>query len=861
MAWVRQAGDVSRTTRYAYDPATVQVDTITDPLGHVTVMQYDSVFGTLSRTTAPDSQTVSTSFDRYGRDSTSSRTGYSTTATLYDLLNRPVSASDGFNPTPTTFTYDPLGRFSVVTDPMAQSYRTEYDTLGRMTRRYDATGSGKFNSYRYDIAGRTTSTTNRGNKRVDVSYDSLGRMLTRTDVTSGAEDRFSYSTDGLTSGSTNANAGDTTVVNVLAGTSLTTTWENGVQYVNGQTMSPSFNIPDTSTVTALTFGGTPSIRVTQRDPLLGALGGVSLGGRTTTFGYDYHLNARTLTTYLPTTRFADGSARADSYAPLTGLPTETAFSVPRVDSVLHRAYGYDVAGRLASEQVAIIPSPGSSGSPGSDGARERQRQFSYDSLGRLTSVTVRRGTCMPWPSNNIAPDSLSASRGWRYTCGTVQPDSGATYSYDAVGNRTDHAAILTAGNRLVKFNGDTITYDDDGNITRRYNPVTGADHRYVWNALGQLDTAIVIGTSPSSTVVEHYSYDASGRLVHIHHGDMIGGTLVFSDPSQNWLVYQGSQISELIGSSTYYTDLAYDDGTDRPALEYIHGPPSDEWHAQVVDVMGNVAGSVVKDTLGVPYTWDVWGRNTSAAWDGTEALGWKGLLPQNATGLIYMRSRWYDPALGRFLSEDLIGLGGGLNQYAFAGDDPVNASDPSGAVVTDAQGTPCSFYAASCGDPLEMPGRGSIAAAEFWEGSGSRVSYAGGWAPVTFSPGVLWSRVNEVLRAAVMSAAQDLDITINISSGFDPNHAPGEQFSWHRLGLAVDINSVNGVRFSDMADENAHWTGLELGLDILQFIPPGRWRELFGPGFILKFGSTLSQGEIQKLLRRHRSHVHIAILP
>lgn len=68
------------------------------------------------------------------------------------------------------------------------------------------------------------------------------------------------------------------------------------------------------------------------------------------------------------------------------------------------------------------------------------------------------------------------------------------------------------------------------------------------------------------------------------------------------------------------------------------------------------------------------------AWDGTEALGWKGLLPQGATGLIYMRPRWYDPALRRFSSEDPIGLGGGLNQYAFAEDDPVNASDPSGAV-------------------------------------------------------------------------------------------------------------------------------------------------------------------------------------
>ena len=48
------------------------------------------------------------------------------------------------------------------------------------------------------------------------------------------------------------------------------------------------------------------------------------------------------------------------------------------------------------------------------------------------------------------------------------------------------------------------------------------------------------------------------------------------------------------------------------------------------------------------------------------------------TGLYYMRARYYDPALGRFLSEDPIGIAGGLNLYAYAGNDPVNQWDPTG---------------------------------------------------------------------------------------------------------------------------------------------------------------------------------------
>jgi len=48
------------------------------------------------------------------------------------------------------------------------------------------------------------------------------------------------------------------------------------------------------------------------------------------------------------------------------------------------------------------------------------------------------------------------------------------------------------------------------------------------------------------------------------------------------------------------------------------------------------------------------------------------------TGLYYVRARWYDPFLGRFVSEDPIGIAGGINLYGYALNDPVNRRDPSG---------------------------------------------------------------------------------------------------------------------------------------------------------------------------------------
>ena len=49
----------------------------------------------------------------------------------------------------------------------------------------------------------------------------------------------------------------------------------------------------------------------------------------------------------------------------------------------------------------------------------------------------------------------------------------------------------------------------------------------------------------------------------------------------------------------------------------------------------------------------------------------------------------YDKSIARFISEDPIGLGGGVNQYTYANSDPINARDPSGLCVTDSESGAC----------------------------------------------------------------------------------------------------------------------------------------------------------------------------
>jgi RHS repeat-associated protein len=50
----------------------------------------------------------------------------------------------------------------------------------------------------------------------------------------------------------------------------------------------------------------------------------------------------------------------------------------------------------------------------------------------------------------------------------------------------------------------------------------------------------------------------------------------------------------------------------------------------------------------------------------------------DASGMMYMRNRYYNPQTGAFTQEDPIGLAGGVNLYGFAGGDPVNYADPYG---------------------------------------------------------------------------------------------------------------------------------------------------------------------------------------
>ena len=122
-------------------------------------------------------------------------------------------------------------------------------------------------------------------------------------------------------------------------------------------------------------------------------------------------------------------------------------------------------------------------------------------------------------------------------------------------------------------------------------------------------------------------------------------------------------------------------------FKYVHGPGIDEPLARE-DGSGALTyyhadglGSVVKHTsqsgaVVHEYRYDAWGNIEAGA--GEPGYAFTGREWDPETGLYYYRARYYDPKVGRFISEDPIGFAGGANFYQYVRNNPVVYSDPLG---------------------------------------------------------------------------------------------------------------------------------------------------------------------------------------
>ena len=163
------------------------------------------------------------------------------------------------------------------------------------------------------------------------------------------------------------------------------------------------------------------------------------------------------------------------------------------------------------------------------------------------------------------------------------------------------------------------------------------------------------------------------RTYYVYDGNDVAFTLVRPSTGTTWRIQQR------------YVNTGLDENV--AARLWLNGTPTSL--ALVTDRQGGyimgVRNNGTEETSTGFYLRNAFGKMESGSTAASSlethtGLGFAGAgTPTSAGGgYVYLRNRWYDPQTGRFLSQDPIGLAGGVNLYAYAGNNPVAYSDPFG---------------------------------------------------------------------------------------------------------------------------------------------------------------------------------------
>jgi len=672
-----------RLTKFTYD-ALGRLVTATDPASHADTTFYGGTAWRNADSTRAGGRRTARTYDGYGRVATQQTPRGDVTTVQYDVINRRTSVIGPIADT-TIFTYDSVF-VRQVRDAIGQTYQFGYNALGWVVNRTDPVG--KQDQYQYDRNGNPQQWTNRRNQVISWgAYDALNRP---TAVTADSKTtKAAYDLSDRFVVDSNAESMDTVKFDVAGRVQSQISIRTGTRYelvshINGR------DLPDTLRSTSpwadtIAYHYNASFALdTLRD----------LAGGRTALGYDRHL--------LDSAIALPNGLRIMGQYPATHTTAQVSYSNGPLDAAIGAKYDYDSLALVADRHNVAS----------NDTIINRGRDYSHDALGRLTRFGDYRATlqhCVYEPYD-----------GW--ACG---PDPTRTdsiqefYSYDKVGNRTDLNASLAAGNRLIRFNGDSLVYDDDGNLITRIRSGSPIQRLY-WSSLGLLDSVWTNGVGTVS-----FGYDGVGRRVR----KTVGATTTRSIYDRDNLVAEvdGAAPSTPLAEYTYYP------GIDRPhSLRRRMRSDSVFYYAQ--DFPGNVVGLVNGvQSLVAQYKYKPWGVDSGSA-PGTVPNPFRFAARQldTETGLYYMRARYYDPALGRFVSEDPLGLAAGINPYAYAGNSPVNSRDPSGEGVEH-----CLSMAAPAVAPLgtdEPTGYEPIAGSEGTGACPPPPAWGGGGSPYAAVP-------------------------------------------------------------------------------------------------------------------------------
>jgi RHS repeat-associated protein len=728
--------------------------TVTDASGQVTAYTYNAAGQLLTVTTPPragitENRTTTYSYDTNGY--LQSVTGPATGDTV-------------------SYTYDGYGRVRTVTDSNGYTVTTDYDALDRQTRvtypdgTYEETVYNRLDPEKHrDRLGRWSHTFYDALRRVVAIRDPLGRTTTQQWCSCGSLDKLIDANNNATTWERDAQG--RVIREVLAdGSATELTYENTTSrlkqrkdsrnQITGYEYFLADNLKQITYTNAVV--ATPNVSFTY-DPVYNRLATMADGTGTATYNYN--------PIAVPPTLGAGRLATVDG--PLANDTVSYAYdelgrTVSRGLSGFASTYAYDVLGRITTQgsalgnftyvydghtarplslsypngqttQYTYFPNTGDRRlqeikhlAPG--GGTISQYDYTYDAESNIKTWTQQVGASAAkvYELSYDPADQLTAA-----TLKTTDPTpivlKRYAYGYDPAGNRTadqldDSVLSGTYNNRnqlsskqaggALLFRG---TVNEPATVTVQGKPAQVApDNRFEGAAevTSGTNTVEVKATDPSGNLrtntyqvgvsgsTTSYTYDANGNLT----GD---GTRTFEYDAANRLtrvLSGGSEVArfaydglsrraqKIAGGVT--TSYIYDaDGVveERPSsgatLKYLHGPGIDE-HRAMQDSGGAVTyyladhlGSIVQTTntagqVTLSREYDPYGKLLSGSASGGYAFTGREWDPD--IGLYYYRARFYEPTLARFLSTDPLGIIGGTNPYAYVENAPTRFIDPTG---------------------------------------------------------------------------------------------------------------------------------------------------------------------------------------
>jgi RHS repeat-associated protein len=623
----------NRTT-YAYDQLDRRTQ-LTNPLNQSWVTSYLNLptGGSRMTLTDPKGNLTQHDFDRLGRE-----------ISVQYLNESPKNTPD------VLFAYNKSGNRLSMTEINAgatvRKTAFSYDDLQRLAQvGFDENGDGSFDetvSYGYDAGGLRTRLTLPGGLNINYGYDILGQLTSLTDWDSQATQ---YSYDGaqrLTSALRANNllssyqydpAGRVTLVRHTA---------------NNQTLGHFAYTVDARGNRTQLYQGVPrsttgSTTLVYNDPTI-----------------DYYQGTWTDANPYKTSASTNANLRLAFLASQVTLtmgkgPDHGIYGI-YVDGVLQQTVdGYSAStGDQATTLTLTDEGPHTLEvrNTGTKNASSTGFKVRYKTL--ATSVSARLYDLLTY---TFAYDAMTRIKTVSLYPG-INTNAAATevftYSYDVAHNRTQKTDTLGSTvnytyNAANQISSAGFTYDNNGNLT------ADGTNTYTWDRANRL-------LSKGSV---SYLYNGLGQRLR----------QTVSGVNTDYLLDLGLGLWEALTATT-----------SGATTRYVHGPrgllgqkdDAGVWTWPVEDGLGSVLAVVNNSVTPLESRqYDPYGIPTQKSGSSQTVFNFTGEMRDASDSLIYLRNRYFDPALGQFLSLDPAET---FNRYAYVNGNPINLTDPSGLI-------------------------------------------------------------------------------------------------------------------------------------------------------------------------------------